>query len=168
LSGVLLSVAAGVAVDVEEGRGLLSREDVVEIVALRRRGWSVSAIARHTGRDRKTIRAWLAEGERRRRVGYGPLEWNQVGGDGAVAYDVVQPQRRHIHLAIQQSGYRQYDRLQFLSLGPRSMTPQMRSQTRTSPRMAACGRMTSRLHRRRQRQRHRPLPHRSGRPRQPQ
>ena len=46
---------------------MLSREDVVEIVALRRRGWSVSAIARHTGRDRKTIRAWLAAGERRRR-----------------------------------------------------------------------------------------------------
>jgi transposase len=52
---------------VEEGRGLLSREDVVEIVALRRRGWSVSAIARHTGRDRKTIRAWLEQGEQRRR-----------------------------------------------------------------------------------------------------
>jgi transposase len=51
---------------VEEGRGLLSREDVVEIVALRRRGWSVSAIARHTGRDRKTIRVWLAQGEQRR------------------------------------------------------------------------------------------------------
>lgn len=54
-------------VDVEEGGGLLSREDVVEIVALRRRGWSVSAIARHTGRDRKTIRSWLAQGEQRRR-----------------------------------------------------------------------------------------------------
>jgi transposase len=52
---------------VEEGRGLLSREDVVEIVALRRRGWSVSAIARHTGRDRKTVRAWLAAGDQRRR-----------------------------------------------------------------------------------------------------
>lgn len=51
----------------EEGWGLLSREDVVEIVALRRRGWSVSAIARHTGRDRKTIRAWLEQGEQRRR-----------------------------------------------------------------------------------------------------
>ena len=46
---------------------MLSREDVVEIVALRRRGWSVSAIARHTGRDRKTIRAWLAAGDQRRR-----------------------------------------------------------------------------------------------------
>jgi hypothetical protein len=47
---------------------MLSREDEVEIVALHRRGWSVSAIARHTGRDRKTIRAWLAEGEERRRA----------------------------------------------------------------------------------------------------
>src|SRR2546426_3624384 len=46
---------------------MLTREDEVEIVALRRRGWSVSAIARHTGRDRKTIRAWLAAGEQRRR-----------------------------------------------------------------------------------------------------
>ena len=45
---------------------MLSREDVVEIVALHRRGWSVSAIARHTGRDRKTVRAWLA-GEREQR-----------------------------------------------------------------------------------------------------
>ena len=45
---------------------MLSREDVVEIVALYRRGWSVSAIARHTGRDRKTVRAWLS-GERARR-----------------------------------------------------------------------------------------------------
>ena len=37
----------------------------MEIVALHRRGWSVSAIARHTGRDRKTVRAWL-RGERDR------------------------------------------------------------------------------------------------------
>ena len=45
---------------------MLSREDEVEIVALHRRGWSISAIARHTGRDRKTVRAWL-RGERCRR-----------------------------------------------------------------------------------------------------
>src|SRR5712691_3361303 len=45
---------------------MLSREDVVEIVALHRRGWSISAIARHTGRDRKTVRAWL-QGERQRK-----------------------------------------------------------------------------------------------------
>jgi transposase len=63
----VLSVAR-LSVDAEEGPGVLSREDVVEVVALRRRGWSVSAIARHTGRDRKTVRAWLAEGEERRRA----------------------------------------------------------------------------------------------------
>ncbi len=45
---------------------MLTREDEMEIVALHRRGWSISAIARHTGRDRKTVRAWL-RGERARR-----------------------------------------------------------------------------------------------------
>jgi transposase len=34
---------------------MLTLEDDVEIHALARRGWSVSAIARHTGRDRKTV-----------------------------------------------------------------------------------------------------------------
>lgn len=38
---------------------MLSEEDDVEIAALARRGWSVSAIARHTGRDRKTVRKYL-------------------------------------------------------------------------------------------------------------
>jgi len=54
---------------------MLSREDVVEIVALHRRGWSVSAIARHVGCDRKTVRVRLRserEGERVRAPG--PLE----------------------------------------------------------------------------------------------
>jgi transposase len=40
---------------------MLTEEDDVEIRALARRGWSVSAIARHTGRDRKTVRKYLAE-----------------------------------------------------------------------------------------------------------
>src|SRR5208282_2504208 len=40
---------------------MLTQEDDVEIHALARRGWSVSAIARHTGRDRKTIRKYLGE-----------------------------------------------------------------------------------------------------------
>ena len=39
---------------------MLSEEDDVEVHALARRGWSVSAIARHTGRDRKTVRRYLA------------------------------------------------------------------------------------------------------------
>ncbi len=42
---------------------MLTREEDVEISALRARGWTISQIARHTGRDRKTIRAYLA-GER--------------------------------------------------------------------------------------------------------
>jgi transposase len=36
---------------------MLSWEDDVEAHALRRRGWSISAIARHLGHDRKTVRA---------------------------------------------------------------------------------------------------------------
>jgi len=39
---------------------MLTQEDDVEIHAFARRGWSQSAIARHTGRDRKTIRKYLA------------------------------------------------------------------------------------------------------------
>ena len=42
---------------------MLTWEDDVEVHALRKRGWSISAIARHTGRDRKTVRAYLS-GER--------------------------------------------------------------------------------------------------------
>jgi transposase len=54
---------------------MLTREDVVEIVALYRRGWSISAIARHTGRDRKTVRAWLrGERDREARRKPSPLE----------------------------------------------------------------------------------------------
>ena len=41
---------------------MLTEEDDVELHALKARGWSVSAIGRHTGRDRKTIRKYL-EGE---------------------------------------------------------------------------------------------------------
>lgn len=43
---------------------MLTWEDCVEAQALRRKGWSISAIAAHLGHDRKTIRAYLA-GERR-------------------------------------------------------------------------------------------------------
>ena len=41
---------------------MLTQEDDVEIHALRKQGWSVSAISRHTGRDRKTVRKYLAAG----------------------------------------------------------------------------------------------------------
>jgi transposase len=42
---------------------MLTWGEDVEVHALRARGWSISAIARHTGRDRKTVRAYL-NGER--------------------------------------------------------------------------------------------------------
>ena len=49
---------------------MFTQEEDVEAHALRKRGWSVSAIARHLGRDRKTIRGYLSgvrsPGERRR------------------------------------------------------------------------------------------------------
>ncbi len=38
---------------------MLTWEDDVDIHALHRQGWTISAIARHTGRDRKTVRAYL-------------------------------------------------------------------------------------------------------------
>ena len=39
---------------------MLTQEDDVEIHALARRGWSKSAIARHTGRDRESVAKYLA------------------------------------------------------------------------------------------------------------
>lgn len=42
---------------------MLTPEEDVEINALKKQGWSISAIARHVGRDRKTVRAYL-NGER--------------------------------------------------------------------------------------------------------
>jgi transposase len=42
---------------------MLTPEEDIEIAALKKRGWTISAIARHTGRDRKTVRAHL-NGER--------------------------------------------------------------------------------------------------------
>jgi transposase len=39
---------------------MLTPEEDMEISSLSKRGWSISAIARHTGRDRKTVRAYLS------------------------------------------------------------------------------------------------------------
>jgi transposase len=51
---------------------MLTRGEAVEAHALRARGWSISAIARHLDRDRKTVRAYLTgdrePGVRRRAV----------------------------------------------------------------------------------------------------
>ena len=56
---------------------MITHGEDVEIHALKAQGWSISAIARHVGRDRKTVRAYLA-GDReagvRRRGGADPFE----------------------------------------------------------------------------------------------
>lgn len=56
---------------------MLTREEDIDAHALRRQGWTISAIARHLGRDRKTIRAYLA-GDRvageRKPAGEDPFE----------------------------------------------------------------------------------------------
>lgn len=41
---------------------MLTREDDVDAHALRRQGWTISAIARHLGHDRRTIRDYLSGG----------------------------------------------------------------------------------------------------------
>lgn len=38
---------------------MLTRENDLKIHALHKRGWTISATARHTGNDRRTIRAYL-------------------------------------------------------------------------------------------------------------
>ena len=38
---------------------MITREDDVDIHALHRQGWTITAIARHVGRDRKTVRDYL-------------------------------------------------------------------------------------------------------------
>ena len=56
---------------------MLTREDDVDAHALHRQGWTISAIARHLGHDRKTVRAYL-KGDRvagqRRPAGPDPFE----------------------------------------------------------------------------------------------
>jgi transposase len=55
---------------------MLTRENDIDVHALHRQGWTISAIARHLGRDRKTIRAYLAGREAGVRVrgGQDPFE----------------------------------------------------------------------------------------------
>ncbi len=38
---------------------MITQGEDVEIHALKNQGWTISAIARHVGRDRKTVRAYL-------------------------------------------------------------------------------------------------------------
>ena len=56
---------------------MLTPEEDVEITSLRKRGWSISAIARHVGRDRKTVRSYLSGAREpgvRKRTGEDPFD----------------------------------------------------------------------------------------------
>ena len=55
---------------------MLTRDEDIDVHALRRQGWTISAIARHLGRDRKTVRAYLAGREpgTRKRASPDPFE----------------------------------------------------------------------------------------------
>jgi transposase len=56
---------------------MLTRQDDVDAHALHRQGWTISAIARHLGHDRKTIRAYLKSDRvagQRRPAGPDPFE----------------------------------------------------------------------------------------------
>jgi transposase len=44
---------------------MLCWEEFVELRNLHERGWSVSAIARHLGKDRKTVRRYLSDPDAR-------------------------------------------------------------------------------------------------------
>jgi hypothetical protein len=50
----------------EEGAGVITERDDVESHALAVRGWSLCSISRHSGRDRKAIRRYVARTPRRR------------------------------------------------------------------------------------------------------
>src|SRR4051794_24335611 len=42
---------------------MLTQEEDIDVHAMHKRGWSIAAIAKHLGRDRKTVRSYL-NGER--------------------------------------------------------------------------------------------------------
>ena len=81
---------------------MLAQEEYVEVHALRKRGWSISAIARHVGRDRKTVRAHLS-GERVPGRGkpptpsdtYGLVEPKRPTAEGTSAADSGTPWSEH-------------------------------------------------------------------------
>ena len=57
---------------------MLTPKEDMEITSLSKRGWSIAAIARHTGRDRKTVRAYL-NGEREPGVRQNAEEDRSIG-----------------------------------------------------------------------------------------
>jgi transposase len=107
----------------EAPEGMLTEEDDVEIHALARRGWSVSAIARHTGRDRKTVRKYLAGPAARREPAASCLEpfrdylVARLGDDAHVDGTVLH--REVVELGFDRSYVTFVRQLRLLGLRPR-------------------------------------------------
>ncbi len=75
---------------------MLTRENDIDVHALHRQGWTISAIARHLGRDRKTIRAYLAGREAgvRQRGGDDLFEASPAtAGSGLLTIRICGPRR---------------------------------------------------------------------------
>ena len=62
---------------------MLTQGEDVEVHALAARGWSVSAIARHLDRDRKTVRAYLRVGEQESSSRFATKDAEATGVSGA-------------------------------------------------------------------------------------
>jgi transposase len=109
---------------------MLTEEEFVDVTALHRRGWTISAIARHLGRDRKTIRAYL-EGRR------------QPGVRGRGLPDVFEPFEPYVRERLAEDprlwGTALYDELARLGY-PRSYVTFVRELRRRGlrPRCEAC------------------------------
>lgn len=65
---------------------MLSQEEHVEVMALAGRGWNLSAIARHTGLNRRTVRAYVREGRQ-------PGQRRRAQPDAFAAYERYVGQR---------------------------------------------------------------------------
>ena len=62
---------------------MLSWEEFVELRNLHERGWSISAIARHLGKDRKTVRRYLADPDAREGCGPSAAQHDGTGSSEA-------------------------------------------------------------------------------------
>jgi transposase len=69
----------------------------VKVYALRKRGWSISAIARHTGFDRKTVRKYLARKSRQQNPGCVSSSENWPRVDARILPASSESRNEHTH-----------------------------------------------------------------------
>ncbi|MFI1333009.1 hypothetical protein ACH4U7_23450 [Streptomyces sp. NPDC020845] len=128
---------------------MLTREEDVDAHALRRQGWTISVIARHLGRDRKTIRAYLngerVPGQRRQapaEIGMsGQAEGQPVLGELPGQFRLVQhpPVVLHRHFGQSGSGARRWTAAASASASPGAGARPARCAVRRSGVLAGLG-----------------------------